>query len=456
MNVSNLARSLGAKWLKKVDPDCEISGFGIDSRVLGKNDCFFAIRGENFDGHSFIKTVHNKASCIVVDRKPRDIAKYMTNILYVRNTRNSLAKIARKIREVKKIKTIAITGSCGKTTTKEMVSHVLSGVLKVNKSPYSFNNDIGVSLTLANPGDVHLNIVEVGISRKGEMSRLSCIIRPDIVCLTSIGHAHVEGFHSIEEIPAEKLKLLDHSVDGAVGIIPKELESYTRERYPEVETVTFGNRDEDCDIWYDTHEYGYELQKITVNGTEIYCRCSGNILSSVLITFAVCMKLGVNINDVLDRFASFRQPPMRNQKIILEDNTLIADCYNSNPTSCKSALMDFSLIPHPTRKLVVLGSMLELGRDSAQYHRDIVEFAHTLGLSNLILIGDSYGLFKGKYPCFETVDDFIVDINWHIMPGDLILLKGSRGASLEKVINYLSGSDHGEEAFIRKNMALEL
>lgn len=456
MKVGELARILKAQWLRKVDPELSINSFSIDSRDIQRNDCFIAINGFNQDGHRFVKDVRDVVSCIVVEKRNPILKGYHTNVLYVNDTKNALKKVALTLRKTQNTCTIAITGSCGKTTTKEMLSHVLSHFYKTNSSPYSFNNEIGISLTLANHSNDMVNIIEAGINHKGEMEGLSRLLRPNIICITSIGLAHLEGLSDIQQIKNEKFKLAEHASNGAVCILPIDLAEDFKAKYPNIRIVSFGDS-KDADIVLEQCELGYNMVIITVNGRKFYLKCfSDNIINSFLVTYAVCDLLKISDESLQEAFTSFALPPLRMERIVLDDYTVIGDCYNSNPTSCESALRQFSRILHPARKVIILGSMLELGTFSRGFHSKIIELAVSLGFKDLLLVGKEFSSVKDDFPWFESVEDLLQFVNGYLLPNDLILVKGSRVMQLEKVIHLLSRGKFNPEVFVKKNSLLEV
>lgn len=459
MKVKELAKIIRAGWLRRADDDMEIRSFSIDSRELRKDDCFIAIRGQNLDGHKFAARAAGSASCVVLERGVNGLRKSRANVLIVKDTRRALMDIARAVRAGSSAFTIAVTGSFGKTTTKDMLAAALRPRFKVNASPYTFNNNIGVPLSLAGlvSGGAEVNVLEAGISRKGEMEELSEIIKPDLVCITAIGEAHIEGLGGINGVITEKMKLLSHS-NGLrpICVLPMELKGELLKRYRDVKPITFG-RSGDCDYVVSDLCGHYDITSVTINGVKYYTGsfdCS--VVNGMAITKAVCDILGVPDGEIQASLARFRPPPLRMQKIVLEKNTIIADCYNSSPAACRAALKQLSLLPAVGRRVAVLGSMLELGADSPRLHSEVVKYADSLGLHVLVLVGREFRDCADGFVYFEDADSLIERVDEIVEEGDLVLLKGSRGMALERVLTRLSGGKLREDAFLKRSALLEV
>ncbi len=433
--------------------DALVSGFSIDSRTINDNDLFFCIKGKNFDGHDFIEHCARKASCIVTSNKIENYNVEVKSYIYVEDTLRALQKVSEFVRKKSKAKFIAITGSNGKTTVKEMIAHILSEY-KITYTKGNYNNHIGVPLTLLSINqDEDYIIVEIGSNNPGEIAPLAKIINPDIAVVTSVGYAHIEGFGNLKNIAKEKYSIYKYIKKNGIAIINNE-DKYINILKMECNKIYFGynklklylqifknifNKNKFLSIL----KISKKKIKITYGNIEedINVNLNGehNHLNVACAT-AVALSLKINIKTIKTRIESFNPVSSRLKLHKLEKNVcIIDDCYNANPSSFKAALSYLS--EQDQRKLVLMGDMVELGKDSELFHREIGAYAKTLGINKFLSIGkfskcssDSFGDDGYHFENSESLKSFLnneIDSNLHI------LIKGSRSAQLEEYVDFI-------------------
>jgi len=404
------------------------SGVCTDTRNILKGSLFFCLKGENFDGNEFaLSALENGAKFVVTERK--DLAEN-PNCVVVENVLETLQALSHYHRRKLTIPVIGITGTNGKTTTKELVAAVLSRKYKTTFTKGNLNNHIGVPLTLLSiRDDAELAIVEMGANHNGEIAQLCKLVEPDFGLITNIGKAHIEGFGSVENIVATKRALYDAVMSRGgelfVNAADKRLSELTA-GYGKV--VRYGADSETIGEVVEMNPY----LKIRILGNVVQTRLTGNYnLNNMLAAAAVGKRFGVADDLIVRALEEYVPSNKRSQIETAGTNTVIADYYNANPTSMAAALHNLSGINHQ-KKLAVLGAMRELGSESAAEHRKIVELAETLQIPALF-VGSEYEGCGGAMT-FGTVDELNAFLSENRPENTLILLKGSRGMHLENVI----------------------
>jgi len=424
-----------------------------DTRKIIPNSIFFCLKGENFDGNLFVyEALEKGAKFVVTENKnlPESI-----NIIVVDNVLETLQQLAAYHRRLLNIPVIGITGTNGKTTTKELISSVLSKKYNTAFTQGNLNNHIGVPLTLLSITKEHeIAVIEMGANHVGEIGELCRIIQPDYGIITNIGKAHLEGFGSIENIIETKTALY-----RAAKVIFVNGEDEVLMRYAvrgvrcEVRGVRCEVRGVRCEVRGERYEvrgeryvvYGKNTETdgevvemnpylvINLWGNTIQTLLTGNYnLSNILATAAIGKYFGVPEQDICKAIAEYRPQNNRSQIIINNTNTIIADYYNANPTSMKAALDNFLLIETPN-KLAILGDMLELGETGATEHQTIIRYCETNKLET-IFIGEEFNKLKTHhFLFFNNVEDCNEYLKNKTIENNLILIKGSRGIHLEKI-----------------------
>ena len=403
-------------------------GVTTDSRKIEVGALFFALHGASFDGNDYaIAALEQGASAAVIDRK--DILDnnpdYTERLWLVEDTLQALQALAREHRRRLAIPIVAIAGSNGKTTTKELVSRVLAEKFDVSTTKGNLNNHIGVPLTLlAMNGETELGVVEMGASAQGEIALLCSIAEPNYGILTNIGLSHLEGFGGVEGIRKGKGELFDHlNKIGGRAFVPQEdatLCAMVAER-------------EDLAVEYYSRAIAEGFKS---NLTGDYNR----------FNIAVAVEVGRYFDVADERIAeailSFSPDNNRSQAVKTERNQLVVDCYNANPSSMEVALDNIATM-EAEHKVLILGDMLELGEWSAEAHLNILRKADSVA-ERIILVGKEFAAayhaseaLEAKYTLYPTTAEAVVALEQKPISDSLVLLKGSRGIKLEILIDKL-------------------
>lgn len=451
--VSDLLEATGGA-LQRGDPRLFVNGISIDSRTLKGRQAFVAIRGKNFDGHDFIGQAARKgASCIILERAagvPGSAA-----VIKVQDTTRALAEIARSLRLKFKTPVIAVTGSNGKTTTKEMAAWVLSAKFSVLKNEGTENNHIGVPLTLFRLGSVHdIAVLEMGTNHFGEIAYLARTALPDIGIITNIGPAHLESFGDLKGVLREKRALLDGLRKPGIAILNADdslLRAELKKRSRATFAIGVGVRH--------PAEFRASAIKRTPAGLEFLVnekfrftlRTQGyyNIYNA-LSAIAAGRVFGLSYKDIASRLARFEFPRGRLTITQPRKIRLLDDTYNANPASLAQALEMLRALTVKGRKILVMGDMLELGRRSAAFHRKAG--AHAARICDIfITVGRrarlaaeaarSSGMGKGcVYSCDTSQEAAeLLCAGVGLKAGDAVLVKGSRMMKMEEVCKRIGG-----------------
>lgn len=416
-------------------------GISIDTRTLKKDELFIALNGENFDGNQYAKQAIEKgAKYAIVDNE--DVANGNT-ILYVENGLLFLQRLAENHRNQFNIPVIGITGSNGKTTTKELIATVLNKNFNVHYTKGNLNNHIGVPLTLLQLNKDHdMAIIEMGASKIGDIKELTDITHPTHGIITNIGTAHIEGFGSQENILKTKTELYQaleekkghifYNIDDAVLVneIPKVCSTSTYSIDNQSEII--GN------ITTLATQLSFKWQSENYQSPEIATHLIGQYnLYNMLAAICIGQYFKVDASLINQAVQEYTPSNNRSQLYKTKYNQLILDAYNANPTSVRAALENFAKI-QSNNKLFILGDMLELGKDTNTYHQEIIQLAKDLNLQG-VFVGKIYSdLEKGNdIVSFDSIDKVKQFFSTAAPKNNLILLKGSRGIGLEQLIDVL-------------------
>jgi UDP-N-acetylmuramoyl-tripeptide--D-alanyl-D-alanine ligase len=416
-----------------------------DTRTISKGDLFFALKGANYNGNQFASgAIKNGASYAVIDQ-----AEFCLNQQYilVTDVLKTLQELATLHRKSLNIPVIAITGSNGKTTTKELYHKVLSTKFETFATVGNLNNHIGVPLTLLSmTGKTQIAIVEMGANHQGEIADLCAIALPEYGTITNIGKAHLEGFGGIEGVKKGKGEMFRHLIlqNGTLilnGTDPTLLD--LAGDYPK--SIKFGYTSYfTCfGIAKDRNGFLSVLWKEKAKPeSEHICNTmmTGQYnLDNVLSAISIGLHFGIQPMDINQAIESYFPSNSRSQIIYSDKNTIIADAYNANPSSMTVALENVSAMSHQ-RKVVILGDMYELGDSSEKEHEAILRAIDPKKVANTILIGSSFKSVadKSKHNSFFEVDEAVEWLIKHPIQDALILVKGSRGVKLEKIIELLT------------------
>lgn len=415
----------------------------IDSRVVSPNSVFFALKGDNFDGNQFVDAAF-EAGCsaaVVSDGK----YKGRENVFVVKDTLTTLQQLARYHRRKLAIPILAITGTNGKTTTKELVSAVLAKKFRISYTSGNRNNHIGVPLTLLSMNrTVDMGVVEMGANHLGEIKTLCEIAEPNYGIITNVGKAHLEGFGSIEGVMKTKGELYDF-LDAHEGTVfindDNELLNKVLSGHNNLNVVRYGKRDA-CSCHGIYSEYAYQTTVSWTSGS-ISGFSKSNLIGSynfenILAAVTIGNYFGIHQTAIDAAISDYYPRNNRSQMTKTSRNTLILDLYNANPTSMKAAIESFNSIDDDFKSMI-LGDMLELGADSDAEHHAILELVRTSGYVSAFFVGKNFFKFANEYPYMfvESVDDLCKYFVGHPEKSKMFLIKGSRGIRLEKIIDYL-------------------
>ncbi len=456
-SIADLAQAVKANPVRNTRV---FSGVSTDSRTTKAGDCFFAIVGENFDGHDYVSDALAKgAVCAVVSKDIRVGKPTDKPILKVEDTIKALGDFAGEYRRQSSFKVVAITGSAGKTTTRQIAYQALSQHFRVHQSPKSFNNNIGLPLTLLGAeADDQIVIAELGSNHPGEIAHLTRIAAPDIAMVINVHPAHLEGFGDLQTIIQEKLSISEGLKPDGVFIINADFEDLASNcRAKGTKFVTFGKSD---GANYQAKKISYEASasRFTVDSTEVYLPLPGpGNVENALAAWAVCSQLGLTVEDFANAVRSLSPVTMRAELLQIGTLTVLNDCYNANPASMRNALNILTgLDPAGKRRLVfICGDMAELGQQTESLHAELgISIAKTkVGL--LLSVGkfakiaaetakttaeqnfESKEIESLQIKYFDDTISACNNLHEFIKDYDIILVKGSRTVGLEKVVEKL-------------------
>lgn len=466
MKIADLVSATGAS-LKHGAGSLEFIGVSTDTRTIKKGDVFFALKGPNFDGHAFIKDAYQKGAIgAVVELIPSLDPSRAYNVMVVRDTLRALGHFAAHVRAQYKIPLIAVAGSTGKTTTKEMIAAMLQRSRPVLKSEGNMNNLVGVPKTLFKlnqtlapdmRGQAYKAVVlELGISEPREMERLGYICKPDVALITNIGRGHLLSLGSLEGVAKEKARLIEFLSENGVKAVNLDdpwtvkIASVIK---PEAAKVTFSLK-EKADVMLLEMKAGFEGIDIVfgVCGSRVPVRLVGPAVCNVVnaaAAIAAVLSLDVKTEDMQSALNAFVPVHGRMEVLKAGGLTVLDDTYNANPESMAVALE--TLKAASGRKIAVIGDMLELGYASAEAHREIGRLAASSGVDMLITVGEmskrvaaaavAAGIKAASVHAFANKADVIGALKGIVKEGDVVLVKGSRAVGLEAVVESLKAKE---------------
>jgi UDP-N-acetylmuramoyl-tripeptide--D-alanyl-D-alanine ligase len=420
-----------------------------DSRNISEGCLYFALKGEKFDGNEFARqALETGASFAIIDNK----AYYLDErTILVRNVLETLQDLAHYHRKQLHIPVIGITGTNGKTTTKELMNAVLSSKFRVLATKGNLNNHIGVPLTLLSiTREIEIAIIEMGANHPNEIDFLCRIAEPDHAVITNVGKAHLEGFGGFEGVKKTKKELYDYVVEkkGIVfinsdDVVLSSMLSSASETNPSVKKISYG---------FDTGEV---IRGIIVSGdpfvnVEVVDQRNGEkeVVNSQLvgeynaenIVTAVCtgVHFGISLREIASAISNYQPSNNRSQLIVTKKNKVILDCYNANPSSTLASLNNFDKMK-AERRTVILGDMLELGEEAETEHKQIIQHLKKMSGVNVLLVGEWYQKLSETFSvtAFKSADELKAWLKIHPIENSLLLVKGSRGIQLEKIVEEL-------------------
>lgn len=436
LNLQEVAGAIGAGVHP---PPLDVSGWSVDTRTQNSGDVYFAIRGPNHDGHDFLTAAKEKGAAAVVVDRPAGMESPPE--LLVPDSERALQDLAQWAREKWAGRVIGVTGSAGKTTTKDAIAHLLESEFPTGKTNGNFNNHIGVPLSILRlPGACRAAVIEMGMNHAGEIRRLAEIARPDVGVITNVGYAHVEFFDSIEGIAAAKRELIEGLPADGVAVLNADDPRVAR--FADVHpgrSVTFG-MSEGADVRAENVEYTAAGSRFRALGVDFESALSGrHAVMNLLAALAVARVFEIDPIRLRPAVASFAVGSMRGQRTQHQGIVIWNDCYNSNPEAAQSMLDVLRATPAGHR-IAVLGEMLELGNASEELHRQVGRYAG--GHVDLLI-----GVRGAARAMVEAARQAGVEAEFYddpaaagerarqvARPGDAVLFKGSRGVKVEKAL----------------------
>ena len=405
-----------------------------DSRNCPENSLFFALKGEKFNGNHYAKdTIENGCSYAFVDEKEFADGK---KIIYVDNVLETLQKLANLHRKVLNTPIIGITGTNGKTTTKELIAAVLKKKYKTLYTQGNLNNHIGVPLTLLRLNESHeVAIIEMGANHPGEIKTLVEIVEPNYGIITNVGKAHIEGFGSFEGVIKTKCELYDFLEMNRGTVFVNKGNDILFAKTTNIEKVIeYGN----CTEFSATIESNNPFLVLNWDNSTIKTNLIGSYnAENIMASVAIGISFNVDKKDVVDAIEGYTPQNNRSQFKETAYNKLIIDAYNANPTSMNAAIDNFNLIEE-TGKMVILGDMKELGAISEIEHQKIIDKLENSNIEKVIVVGSEFKKTKSNHTIkLENINELITYLDNEIIKNNLILIKGSNSMKLIECINHL-------------------
>ncbi len=421
----------------------EVSGITTDTRKIGKGDVFVALRGERFDGHDYLRdAVRDGAAAVVVSSVPK-LGTLGVPIFEVQDTLVALGALANYWRRAWGKTIVGVAGSNGKTSTKDLLRAALSRTYTIHATTGNLNNRIGVPLSLLSmPPGADVAVIELGTSLPGEVAILRDIAEPDITLVTSIAEEHLEGLGDLAGVLREEAAVYE---GVEVGIAPSAQPEIAEAARGKAKRVVVAGLDSNAEIKPDRWEMGPDgLGVIEIGGTVVRPPVRGlHNLRNAMLALAVARECGVSFEDAAAGIATMPQPKMRSAWEQVGDVTLINDAYNANPGSTRAAIELLKGTGSGRQRVIVLGTMRELGAASEQCHADIAGLALASGADIVAGIGEFAPALEkqnegGRVITAPDVEDLWPQLEARLQRNAIILLKASRGVQLERLVPHLT------------------
>jgi UDP-N-acetylmuramoyl-tripeptide--D-alanyl-D-alanine ligase len=424
-------------------PDDVVRGWSFDTRTLEPGDAFIALQGQR-DGHEYVTEAFAKGAVAAI--VSRDVPG---RTIRVADTQKALESVAAIARQWWGGILVAVTGSAGKTTTKDAISRVLETRFQTASSAGNLNNEIGVPISILRlPGFARFAVIEMGMNHAGEIRKLAEIARPDVAVVTNVGTAHIEAFHSIEGIALAKRELVEALSPKGVAVL--NWDDKRVRHFADVHSgrsITFGLED-GAEIRASMLSFEADGSTFAVDGVDFKTQFRGRHgVMNILAALAVAQNAGIPLRDLKEAVETLTPSPMRGQIIQVRENMVINDCYNSNPEAAM-AMLDVLKGLRSQRHIAVLGEMRELGPWQAELHRQVGQYAATIGVEVVIGIGGearhlveaAAAAGAGSVAFFDEPREAGAHVKSMAVPGDAILFKGSRGTRVELALQSFSQS----------------
>jgi len=451
MRASAAAKCLNGTLLGR---DIEFSGCSIDSRTVEQNNLFIALQGTRVDGHSFIHIARDRGACVAMVEKPMD--SEALPLILIKDSKQAMGKLAGHWRNNFDMPLLAVTGSNGKTTVKEMIRTIMGLKVTVLATRGNLNNEIGVPLTLFGMGNEHqCAVIEMGANHPGEIARLSKMARPTVAVITQCAPAHLQGFGSVDGVARAKAEIFSGLDSNGIAVINADdnYADFWKESAADFRQITFGIKNKAdvfaTDVCFDpeTCTTGFLLQTLeTTVPVRLPLAGKHNVVNA-LAAAACCMATGMAVSDIRDGLEQVASVSGRMQmKYSRQGIRVFDDTYNANPVSLKAGLEVMSC--YSGRKWLVLGDMGELGETAIEFHRQAGEMARDYGMERLYALGElskhAVDGFGNGARHFEDSDELIDCINRDVAGDITMLIKGSRSMAMDRVVNSLV--EGGEDA----------
>lgn len=471
LTTEEIVKATGGELLS--ENTSSFAGVSIDSRTISEGEVFFALRGRKFDGHDFLEDALLKGDGAVIDSKHHLLSKGKA-IIYVKDTLRALQDLAHFLRLKRNIPVIAVTGSNGKTTTKEMTYTILSRRFRVLKNEGNLNNHIGLPLSLTRLApDDEVVVLELGMNAKGEIKRLCEIAAPSHGVITNIGSAHIGELGSFNSIRSAKLEILQ----GLTVAVLNADDNFLMEGYKlAAEQQGFDGRAVTFSVNNDSHVRAENVFAID-SGSKFTLRLEDGKSAAIILNIhglfnvynalaasAVCLSLGITLEEIKTALESYEAFPMRFEVIKVGKVTLVNDSYNANPSSMEESLKELIRMSGKGRTVAILGDMFELGEFSEKAHRAIGKMISYIGINVFVAVGEMMSHAakesQSESTClparqartekirnqkskddlqlatytFKNSDEVTQSISDIIKHGDVVLIKGSRAMGMEKIV----------------------
>jgi UDP-N-acetylmuramoyl-tripeptide--D-alanyl-D-alanine ligase len=433
----------------------EIHGVSIDNRDELDGKLFIPIKGERFNGHTFVEEAFQKGAVASLWEKNEPNPPQDVPLIMVEDTLVALQQLAESYRDELTIKVVGVTGSNGKTTTKDMMFSVLSTTYKVQKTEGNYNNHIGLPLTILKVDEnTEVLVLEMGMSSRGEIEFLSKLAKPDVTIITNIGESHLQDLGSREEIAEAKLEITAGlKKDGALVFIGDEPLLQERvSRYKEIKLISFGQSEinDYYPIFVKQENAGTSFTTNKVTRPFFIPVLGKHNVYNALATIAAGQLLKVSWEDIIRGLSQLKITKMRSEIISGEKgSTIINDAYNASPTSMKAAVQLLQDLEGYKRKILVLGDMLELGDKEQEYHEETgssidagkIDILYTFGrLGQFIAQGAKKNFSPERVKSYSDKEQLLQDLQHTVCDGDVVLVKASRGMKLEEVVDGLKSN----------------
>ncbi len=455
LTVGEVYRAIGGRLLQG-DEKVTVGRVCTDTRQIRPGDIFFALRGEKYDAHDFLdRAVDGGAAALVVSRKVA--ATSGIPVILVKDTLTGLQELAAYNRRQFSIPVVGVTGSSGKTTTKDMVAAVLGTRFNVLKTRGNMNNEIGLPLTLLDLSAGHgAAVVEMAMRAPGEINSLCLLARPTCAVITTIGVAHLERLGSVENIARAKGEILDHIAPDGFALLPGDSPQARKQAGRCHGRVLYFGLEPGLDIYAENLRREGTGNRFTVVMSD--CRCEVSLplpglhnVKNALAAAGVGFMLGLTPEEVAVGLGRVTLSGMRSEIIEVENFTVINDAYNANPESARAALQLLEELAGKRRRVAVLGDMLELGEAAKEGHRQVGEAAARHGVELLVTVGElsretaagarGAGLNDAGVVTCRDNNEALEVLQNRVRRGDVVLVKGSRGMRMEEITSGLLKKD---------------